>query len=54
MLFRSIAPNVNYYSILAYSLPWELLVQPPAPDEPDAYYELPPLDDVVVFEILGR
>lgn len=51
---RTIAPGVHYYSTLDYALPWELLIQPTHPDEPDALYELPPIDDVLIFQIVGQ
>lgn len=50
---RTIAPGVHYYSTLDYALPWELLIQPAHEDEPEAIYELPPVDDILIFQVVG-
>lgn len=52
--FRTVAPATNFYSVAIHSLPWEWLMQPPHPDEPDAFFELPVLDDILVFEVVGE
>lgn len=48
---RTLAPVVNYYFVSGYALPWEILLFPPHQDEKEAFYEIPPLDDIVIFRI---
>lgn len=50
---RTIGPNVNYYAVTTHALPWELLLMPPGPEEKEAWYVLPPLDDVVIYQVQG-
>lgn len=50
---RTIAPGVNYYSTLDYALPWELLIQRPHEEETQAFYELPPVDDIVIYQTIS-
>lgn len=49
--FRTIAPSVHYYSQVGETLPWEILVFAPDADENRAWFQLPPLDDVLVYRI---
>ena len=46
--FRTVSPNVHYYAVSANALPWEIFVVRSDPREPDAWFELPPIDDIVV------
>lgn len=51
---RTLAPLVHYYAVLPLALPWMLVIQRPHEVEKEAIFELPPLDDVIVYEALPR
>lgn len=51
---RTIAPSVHFYSQVGETLPWEFLVFPPDSDEKRAWFQLPPLDDILVYRIERR
>jgi hypothetical protein len=53
-LLRTIAPGVNYYSIRANALPWELLVTEvdPADRRTGAFFAVPTLGDFLVYEVV--
>ena len=48
---RTLAPGVHFYYVAPHSLPWEVLVCSTAPDEKEAWFELPPVDDVVLYQV---
>ncbi|MGL5094474.1 MAG: hypothetical protein ACRDD1_02735, partial [Planctomycetia bacterium] len=52
--FRTIGPTINYYAVEKYALPWQLLMNRPQNPKEPAWYELPPLDDIVISTLLPR
>ncbi len=50
--FRTIAPFTNHYSVRDSSLPWQFLLFDPSKQEKGTLFEFPPLEDILVAEIV--